>query len=76
MFKIKGERKNLDKNYTIYGLELHKTEEDRLIFIKNDKKDWDKFTFYYVYPTEKLIYFLHRKGYLVLSGFLDEVVEY
>ncbi len=75
-YKLKGERANLDRNYVIYGLELFKTEEDRMIFIKNDKNDSDKFTFYYVYPIEKLIYFQHRKGYLVMSGFLDEIVQY
>jgi len=76
MYKIKGERANLDKDYTIYGLELFKTEDNRQVFIKNDKNDSGKFAFYYVYPNEKLIYVQARKGYLRLSGHLHEITKY
>ncbi len=76
MYKIKGERANFNRDYVIYGLELFKTEDERVIYIKNDKKDSDKFAFYYVYPNEKLIYVQARKGYLRLSGHLHEIVKY
>ena len=79
MIKLLGKSNRSDKDYVIRGLELFKVESDRIVYIKNDKKDNDKFCFYYVYPIEKLIYVFSRRGKretMILSGFLNDTIEY
>jgi len=79
MVKLLGLSNRSGKDYVIRGLELFKVEDDKIVYIKNDKNDSDKFSFYYVYPTEKLIYVMCRRGkkdVKMLSGFLNDIVEY
>tara|TARA_R100001530_G_scaffold129917_1_gene100509 strand:- start:457 stop:696 length:240 start_codon:yes stop_codon:yes gene_type:complete len=79
MIKLLGTSNRSGKDYVVRGLELFKVEDDRIVYIKNDKNDSDKFSFYYVYPVEKLIYVFTRRGkreVKLLSGFLHDTIEY